>query len=74
MEFKISGYAFINNGKSEFDGIDGDRPRSYFWTATSKNVNNQTIAIRRRIEAKNGNIFRFSNPANGYAVAVRCVQ
>jgi uncharacterized protein (TIGR02145 family) len=74
LEFKISGYAFINNGNPEFDGIDDDRPRSYFWTATSHTVNNQTIAVRRRIEAKNGNVFRFGNPTNGYAVAVRCVQ
>lgn len=74
LEFKISGYAFINNGKQEFDGIEGDRPRSYFWTSSSKNVNGQTYALRRRIEAENGNIFRFGNPTAGYAVAVRCVQ
>ena len=75
LEFKISGFAYINNGEAEFKGIDDDdRPRSYFWTSTGKNVNGQTIAIRRRIEAKNGNIFRFSNPTSGYAVAVRCVQ
>jgi uncharacterized protein (TIGR02145 family) len=74
LEFKISGYASIGSGDPKFDGIDNDRPRSYFWTATSKNVNNQTIAVRRRIEENNGYIFRFSNPAEGYAVAVRCVQ
>jgi hypothetical protein len=74
LEFKISGFAFINNGNAEFDGIDDDRPRSYFWTASSKNVNGQTLALRRRIEAKNGNIYRFGNPTAGYAVAVRCVQ
>lgn len=74
LEFKISGYAFINNGTPEFDGIEDDRPRSYFWTAASKNVNGQTHALRRRIEAKNGNIYRFGNPTAGYAVSVRCVQ
>ena len=75
LEFKISGFAQIGNGDPEFDGIEGDRPRSYFWTSTSsRNINNQTIAIRRRIEAQNGNIFRFSNPTQGYAVSVRCVQ
>lgn len=74
LEFKISGYAFNNNGTMEFDGIEDDRPRSYFWTAASKNVNGQTLALRRRIEAKNGNIYRFGNPTAGYAVSVRCVQ
>lgn len=74
LEFKISGFAFNNNGTMEFDGIEDDRPRSYFWTAASKNVNGQTLALRRRIEAKNGNIYRFGNPTAGYAVSVRCVQ
>ncbi|MBP7415796.1 MAG: hypothetical protein KA831_04015 [Pyrinomonadaceae bacterium] len=74
LEFKISGFATISDGAATFDGIDGDRPRSYFWTATSRTVKGQINAYRRRIEAKNGNIFRFSNPAAGYAVAVRCVQ
>ena len=74
LEFKISGYAFIENGDPEFDGIGGDRPRSYFWTATSKTVNSKTTAFRRRIEKNNNSIFRFSNPTDGYAVAVRCVQ
>ena len=74
LEFKISGYAFNNNGTMEFDGIEDDRPRSYFWTAASKTVNGQTFALRRRIEAKNGNIYRFGNPTAGYAVSVRCVQ
>ncbi|HRH43732.1 MAG TPA: FISUMP domain-containing protein [Pyrinomonadaceae bacterium] len=74
LEFKISGFASIGNGDPEFDGIEGDTPRSYFWTSTSQNVNNQTIAVRRRIEEANGYIFRFSNPTAGYAVAVRCVQ
>lgn len=36
LEFKISGFAFNNNGIMEFDGIEGDRPRSYFWTSSSK--------------------------------------
>jgi uncharacterized protein (TIGR02145 family) len=74
LEFKISGYAFNNNGTMEFDGIEDDRPRSYFWTSSSKNVNGQTFALRRRIEAKSGNIYRFGNPTAGYAVSVRCVQ
>lgn len=74
LEFKISGFAYINNGEPEFNGIDDDRPRSYFWTSTSRNVSGQMVAYRRRIEAKNGSVFRFSNPTNGYAVAVRCVQ
>lgn len=74
LEFKISGFATVTEDSAAFDGIGGDRPRSYFWTATSKTVNRKTVAYRRRIEAKNGTIFRFSNPAAGYAVAVRCVQ
>ncbi len=71
LEFKISGFAAISDGAAEFDGISDDRPRSYFWTATSRTVKGQTTAYRRRIEAKNGYIFRFSNPTAGYAVAVR---
>lgn len=74
LEFKISGFAYVNNGEPEFDGIDDDRPRSYFWTSTRETVNGETIAYRRRVEAKNGYIFRFRNPTEGYAVAVRCVQ
>lgn len=74
LNFKISGFAYINTGEPNFDGIEDDRPRSYFWTSTAKNINGQIVAIRRRIEAKNGNIFRFGNPTDGYAVAVRCVQ
>ncbi len=75
LEFKISGFAYINNSEPEFKGIDDDnRPRSYFWTATNRTVNGQTVAYRRRIEAKNGSIFRFRNPTEGYAVSVRCVK
>lgn len=74
LEFKITGFATISEGSAEYDGIGGDRPRSYFWTATSRTVKGQTLTYRRRIEAKNGFLFRFSNPAAGYAVAVRCVQ
>lgn len=74
LEFEISGFATISKGEAKFDGIEDDRPRSYFWTATSRTVKGQTNVVRRRIEAKNGYIFRFSNPAAGYAVAVRCVQ
>ena len=74
LEFKISGFGTLGSGDIEFDGIDTDRSRSYFWTSTSKNVNNQTIAVRRRIEEDNDNIFRFSNPTSGYVVSVRCVQ
>ena len=74
LEFKISGFATVTDETVAFDGVGGDRPRSYFWTATSRTVKSQTIAYRRRIEGKNGYIFRFSNPVAGYAVAVRCVQ
>ncbi len=74
LDFKISGFASVGGGEPEFDGIDDDRPRSYFWTATRSIANNQTIAFRRRIEANNGNIYRFRNPTEGYAVSVRCVQ
>lgn len=74
LEFKISGFATMSGREATFDGIGGDRPRSYFWTATSRTFKGQTSAYRRRIEAKNGNIFRFSNPTAGYAVSVRCVQ
>lgn len=74
LEFVISGYAAVGDGEPEFDGIGGDRPRSYFWTATSRTVNGETVAFRRRIEAKNGNIYRFANPTEGYAISVRCVQ
>lgn len=74
LEFKISGFARIGDGEPEFDGISDDRPRSYFWTATSQAVNGQTVAIRRRIEAKNDYIFRFRNPTEGFAISVRCVQ
>lgn len=74
LAFKISGFATISGGSATFEGIDGDRPRSYYWTATSRTVKGQTSAYRRRIEAKNGNIYRFTNPTAGYAVAVRCVQ
>ncbi|MEQ1923319.1 MAG: FISUMP domain-containing protein [Pyrinomonadaceae bacterium] len=74
LEFKISGFATLGGDGPSFGGINDDRPRSYFWTATSRTVKGQTNAYRRRIEAKNGNIFRFSNPTAGYAVSVRCVQ
>lgn len=74
LEFKISGFARIGDGEPEFDGISDDRPRSYFWTATSQTVNGRTVAVRRRIEAKSGHIFRFRNPTEGFAISVRCVQ
>lgn len=74
LEFEISGYAYIGEGAPQFDGIGGARPHSYFWTSTSETVNGETVAYRRRVEAKNGYIFRFRNPTSGYAVAVRCVK
>lgn len=74
LELKISGYASSQGGKWSFDGIGGDRPRSYFWTSTTEKSNGETQVFRRRIEAKNGSIFRFSNPSEGYAISVRCVK
>ena len=74
LEFKISGFATFSKGIAKFDGIEGDRPRSYFWTATNRIVNKQREVIRRRIEANKGMIYRFTNPEVGYAVSVRCVQ
>jgi hypothetical protein len=74
LAFKISGYVYTGDDSPKFDGIGGTRPRSYFWTATSQTVNGETVAYRRRVEAQNGYIFRFRNPTEGYAVAVRCVQ
>ena len=74
LEFKISGFATFSNGEAKFDGIEGDRPRSYFWTATGRTINGQRNVYRRRIEANNGMIYRFANPEAGYAVSVRCVQ
>lgn len=74
LNFKISGFARVGNGDPQFEGVGGERPRSYFWTSTSRTVNKQKEVFRRRIEANNGMIYRFSNPEAGYAVAVRCVQ
>ena len=74
LEFKISGFATISKGVAKFDGIEDDRPRSYFWTSTARNINGKRNVYRRRVEANNGMIYRFSNPEAGYAVAVRCVQ
>ncbi len=74
LDFKISGFATFSKGVPKFDGIEGDRPRSYFWTSTTRNVNGQRNVYRRRIEANNGMIYRFMNSDAGYAVAVRCVQ
>ena len=74
LEFNISGFATFSKGVAKFDGIEGDRPRSYFWTATSRTINRQRNVYRRRIEANQGMIYRFSNPEAGYAVSVRCVQ
>ncbi len=74
LEFKISGFATFGKNGATFDGIGGDRQRSYFWTSTAKNINGQRNVYRRRIEANNGMIYRFLNPEAGYAVSVRCVQ
>lgn len=74
LDFKISGFATMDDEGYSFDGRGDDRPRSYFWTSTAKNINGQRNVYRRRIEANNGMIYRFANPAEGYLVSVRCVQ
>ncbi len=74
LNFKISGFATSDAEGYSFDGRGNDRPRSYFWTSTAKNINGQRNVYRRRIEANNGMIYRFTNPEAGYAVSVRCVQ
>lgn len=74
LNFTFSGFATISDGEATYDGITDDRPRSYFWTATWRDANGTRSAVRRSIEAKNGSIFRFTNPVAGYAVSVRCVQ
>ncbi|MGB5015491.1 MAG: FISUMP domain-containing protein [Pyrinomonadaceae bacterium] len=74
LDFKISGFATFGKNGATFDGIGGDRPRSYFWTSTGRTINGQRNVYRRRIEANSGMIYRFSNPEAGYAVSVRCVQ
>ena len=74
LDFKISGFATFGKDGATFDGIEGDRPRSYFWTSTASNINGKRNVYRRRIEAQNGMIYRFLNPEAGYAVSVRCVQ
>lgn len=74
LNIKISGFAMLGKDGPEFGGIGDDRPRSYFWTSTGRTIKNIRNVFRRRIEAKNGYIYRFSNPADGYAISVRCVQ
>lgn len=74
LNFKISGFATVSEGEATYDGISDDRPRSYFWTSNWRDTNGTRSAVRRSIEAKNGSIFRFTNPVAGYAVSVRCVQ
>ncbi|HMT07793.1 MAG TPA: FISUMP domain-containing protein [Pyrinomonadaceae bacterium] len=74
LNFKISGFATSDAEGYSFDGRGNDRPRSYFWTSTAKNINGQRNVYRRRIEANSGMVYRFANPAEGYLVSVRCVQ
>jgi len=74
LKFKISGYASLKDDEWTFEGITGDRPRSYFWTSTTEIVDGETLVYRRRIEKNNDSIFRFANPQEGFAVSVRCVR
>lgn len=74
LEIKISGFAFFQDGQWRFDGINGNKPRSYFWTATTENKKGETLVYRRRIEQRSDSIFRFSNPITGFAIYVRCVK
>ena len=43
--------------------------RTYFWTATTRGAD----VWRRRVAASEPTIFRFTNPADTFAISVRCV-
>jgi hypothetical protein len=52
------------------DAYDALGDRTYYWTATTRG----TDVWRRRVAAAETTIFRFTNPPQGFAISVRCVQ
>lgn len=52
---------------ASYDAL-GDR--TYFWTSTMRGGD----VWRRRIAVQEPTIFRFTNPPDGFAISVRCVQ
>lgn len=64
LELPMAGYATP-------DGYFSRGDKTYLWSST---VLPNGQVIRRRVEAHSPTIFRFSNPAEGFWISVRCVK
>ena len=66
-----SGFGLPMAGYATADGYFALDEKIYLWTAT---VLSNGQVIRRRVEALSPTIYRFSNPAEGFWIAVRCIH
>lgn len=70
LDFPMTGYATTSGTQATaWDGLTTGVVRTYIWTATAGGAG----VYRRRLEQNDTHAFRFSNPASGFAIVVRCV-
>jgi uncharacterized protein (TIGR02145 family) len=71
LDFPLTGYGTLTDDVvTQWDGRTAGDARTYLWTPP-EGLNG---VLRRRLEETSSGVFRFSNPAEGYAISVRCVQ
>jgi uncharacterized protein (TIGR02145 family) len=69
LDFPLTGYAELGSDGAVATWA-GLGVHTYLWTPASADPSS---VLRRRLEDSSPKVFRFSNPAEGYAVTVRCV-
>jgi uncharacterized protein (TIGR02145 family) len=71
LDFPMTGFAGLTNDMvTLWDGLTSGAGRTYIWTSTP-GLNG---LLRRRLEETVATVFRFSNPNEGVAIIVRCVE
>jgi uncharacterized protein (TIGR02145 family) len=65
--FKAGAHMAGYRAGTDYDAL-GDR--TYFWTSTTRGAD----VWRRRVQAAESTIYRFTNPPGSFAISVRCVK
>ncbi len=73
LDFPMAGFR-RDDGKYEGGDDDKERPRTYIWVDTKVQGQEGEEVFRRRVEKDSTNLYRFTNPAGGFAITARLVK
>ncbi len=73
LNFPMAGFR-RDDGKYEGGDDDKERPRTYIWVNTKRKGAEGEEVFRRRVEKNSPILYRFTNPAGGFAITVRLIK